>query len=144
MKKCILLDIRPSVVYFIGGSSLVFISMGGKIMKKVLFLLTISIVFITACELPSQKEILFEATGTVSSVNVQYQNGGGDLVELVNVSLPWERTTNYESGTPLFLSVQNNEAAGTVTATISIDGAVYKTETVVAAFGYVAVTGSVP
>lgn len=70
-----------------------------------------------------------------------YANAQGGT-EQVTVALPWSASYNMSQGDFLYVSAQNQEAAGDVTTTIQVDGNTFKTSTSSGAYVIATASGS--
>ena len=72
--------------------------------------------------------VTYEVTGTASSASMTYETPGGTSQQS-DMSLPWSHTFSAEEGQFLYISAQNQDRAGTVTAAIKVDGVIAKSST---------------
>ena len=89
---------------------------------------------------PEYSTVEYRVEGTVARANIAWQGAS-----MNNVVLPWYMgEEEAPAGKSLFLSAQGLDAAGTLTATLLVDGVPVATETTAEPFGFVAVYGVVP
>src|SRR5215813_8286631 len=69
-----------------------------------------------------------EGTGTTSA-SVTYSNQGGDTAQKNVVRLPWSESFEARTGAFLYISAQNKQDYGSITAIIVIDGRISKVTT---------------
>jgi hypothetical protein len=115
-------------------------------MKNWLFSFSIySIVLITlvSCDflLP---EVEYRVTGTALTVDLTIENSNGGTSQYSDEPLPWSYSYTGRSDDFVYVSAQNQGDTGTVTATIYIDGDVYKTSTSSGAYVIATASGSIP
>ena len=72
---------------------------------------------------PTTHRVDYYVQGTCSSVDVTYNNAGGDTEQMSDVDVPWSKTLNdVPAGQFLYISAQNNDDSGTVVTKILVDG----------------------
>ena len=116
------------------------------LMKKVLFLIVIILVLLldfSSCDflLP---EVEYRVTGTALTVDLTIENEDGGTSQYSDQSLPWSYSYTGRTDNFVYVSAQNQGATGTVTATIYIDGDVFKTSTSSGAYVIATASGSIP
>ena len=106
---------------------------GAPNMKK---LLVIFLLALSGCDSSSSHNVALQVTGTgtVSIANIIYEVGNSGWVGAGPgwISLPWNLTTSLQHG-PVSLNAVTDSGtsiSGSLTVTILIDGAVWKTATV--------------
>jgi hypothetical protein len=85
--------------------------------------------------------VSYLVTGSAASAMLTYANAQGGT-EQVTVALPWSVNYNMSQGDFLYVSAQNQEAAGDVTTTIQVDGNTFKTSTSSGAYVIATASGS--
>lgn len=86
----------------------------------------LAVVFgLTGCELLGSKEIIYEVSGTTSSVHIRYEDENGDLVEVYGASPYWRHSftvNRVASAIVVHLSAEITDlGGGDVTVSISED-----------------------
>lgn len=74
-----------------------------------------------------KKHVKYEVIGSAGVVDITMQNETGGMEQLGNVGLPWTKAFTVKEGDWLYLSAQNQGAAGSVTVNIYVDNSVFKT-----------------
>ena len=112
----------------------------GEKMKinKSISVVVLAMLFFSGCEALTPDnvyDVIYEVTGTSTSVNIQYNDVNGYPKDLINVTLPWTLEMHvsvpYNRMASLMLFVSNIGGIGTgsVTATLYVDGSISDTET---------------
>ncbi len=73
-------------------------------------------------------QVIYEITGNAQNVSITLSNEG-DQTEQGNYAVPFKKSYTKKLGQFVYISAQNLGDFGSVTCTIYIDGAVYKTAT---------------
>ena len=87
--------------------------------------------------------IVYKVTGTCGNVSLTYENSSGGTSQISSATLPWTYTFTASGYTFLYVSAQNNNSSGTVTAEIDVNGSVYKTSTSSGAYVIATSSGTV-
>ena len=117
-------------------------------MKKVIMLLLLSALFLS-CILDQSKEVEYEVicTSTPNIVWITITNEDGGTSQFSDVATPWTYTFEIDPTDngrfSVYLSAQNDQNRGTVTATIYVDGSQFKTSTSTGAYVIATASGSV-
>jgi len=81
-------------------------------------------------------EVVYEVTGTASSVSITYQNESGGTAQQDSIGLPMTNKAGQsgmhfkmDDGAFMYISAQNEGSTGSVTCTIKVDGKTVKTTT---------------
>ncbi|MGP8243860.1 MAG: hypothetical protein ACLQVN_04995 [Bryobacteraceae bacterium] len=90
----------------------------------------------------SQPAVAYEARGTAGRVSLTYTNASGGM-EQQTVTLPWNKDFGVPRGTMLYLSAQNENERGTVTARIYVNGDVLQEAESSTPYGIASVSGTV-
>jgi hypothetical protein len=119
-------------------------------MKKYYVLLALSAMLLSGCGgtggyTPKiSYEIKYEVTGTTIDASLTIENESGGTSQYSAAVLPWTKSftldTKYHF---LYVSAQNNYSTGDVTASIFVDGVLYKTSTSSGAYVIATASGSV-
>jgi hypothetical protein len=100
--------------------------------KKGIILSALILFFFAGCQdLFAPREIKYEVTGDVSSVDITMNNKYDNTEQHADVILPfsYEFTVPYGEYFFLYISAQNNDSSGSVTTKIYIDGTVEEQST---------------
>ena len=89
---------------------------------------------------PSQYVVTYRVTGDIARASLTYETAEGTEQRTVNV--PWEMKFTAERGQFLYLSAQNEEDRGTITAEILLGGEEWKKATSDGAYAIASVSGS--
>lgn len=90
------------------------------------------------------KNITYEVTGTATTVDITLENASGGTEQYSAVSLPYTKSFQVDGGYHfVYISAQNNGSTGSVTSTIKVGGAVFKTATSSGAYVIATASGSV-
>jgi hypothetical protein len=108
-------------------------------MKKLLFLLFVSLMVACSNPFDTSVEVRYEVTGSAEFVNITFGNGAGGTSQVTHVTLPWSHSFSADPDDYVYLFVKNLCETGTITLTIYSDGDVFKRATSEGSF----VTGSV-
>lgn len=92
-----------------------------------LFIVIIVLSLFTGCEDFFDKDIEYRVTGTAGSVSLTYKNEDGGTEQQSGIQPPWTHSFTAAEGDFLYISAQNQTATGTVTASIYVDGDLWKT-----------------
>ncbi len=115
-------------------------------MKTLLTLLSV-LILLSSCDLYEDIEstpdtVTYNLSGTAPTVNITINNKDGGTEQFSNISLPWSYSFEAYSDFFMYLSAQNQGSAGSVTATINVNGGQYKTSTSSGAYVIASVSGS--
>ncbi|MBF9018410.1 MULTISPECIES: MmpS family transport accessory protein [unclassified Oceanispirochaeta] len=113
-------------------------------MKKLMILLCLSIILFAGCDILTPPQVEYEISGTATSVNITYSNASEGTSQVSDVSVPWTYSFESTTGNFLYVSAQNQNDSGSLTATIYVDGDVYKTSTSSGAYVIATASGSAP
>ncbi len=106
--------------------------------NKSISVVVLAMLFFSGCEAltpDNEYDVIYEVTGTSTSVNIQYNDVNGYPIDLINVNLPWTLEMHvsvpYDRMASLMLFASNLGGIGTgsVTATLYVDGSISDTET---------------
>ena len=76
------------------------------------------------------RAVVYEVTGSASLIFcITIENQDGGTSQYTDIVPPWTMNLSMYSGDFVYVSAQNGTDTGTVTATIYVDGAVFKTST---------------
>lgn len=103
--------------------------------------------FVGCSESPTEPEIKnyevkYEISGTATTVDITYTNSTGGTSQLSDVSVPWTLTFRRDEGEFVYVSAQNQNDTGSVTATIYRDGSTLQTSTSSGAYVIATASGS--
>ena len=89
-------------------------------------------------------QVQYDVTGTATIVSISYTdpNVGGAPPFIPSTTLPWTYSFTAQDGASVSLTATNLFNTGTVTATISKDGKVWKTVTTSDPYGQAQVAGT--
>lgn len=90
---------------------------------------------------PTTQSVTYRVTGTAKTVSVTIATPDGTS-QHDGLAVPWVMSNDYPPGAWLYISAQIEDGWGTVTATIEIDGEVYKTTTSSGEYVIASVSGS--
>ncbi len=122
-------------------------------MKTTLFSVLLIFVFLSGCSnndssnnpvAPTPSTVAYAVSGSAASVSLTYTNATGGTEQIASASLPWGKSFTAQSGAFVYVSAQNNGSAGTVTATITVNGKVLQTSTSSGAYVIATASGDVP
>lgn len=88
--------------------------------------------------------VRFEVQASGGFAMVTLKTKDGDLLQPMNVNVPWSETLKVESGTTVILTASNPSLTGEITCNIRIDGTAWKKETTMSPKNGVACAGIVP
>ena len=116
-------------------------------MKKIIIVLFV-LALILSCELFTPKQIEYKVTCTTGLVDLTIENSDGCVSQYDDMATPWsysfEITSKPEYGyTFVYVSAQNQQNSGSVTAQIYVDDSLYKTSTSTGAYVIAKASGSV-
>ena len=89
----------------------------------------------------SSATVTYTVTGSTNAANLTYQNSQGGTVQQ-KVGVPWSFEYTMKDGDFLYISAQNENATGSVTTEIRINGFLYKTTTSNGAYVIATASGS--
>ena len=117
-------------------------------MKKIIILLLLSVLFISCTLIDEPKEVEYKVTCTATPnlVDLTIENEDGGVSQFSDVATPWTYTFEIEKadyGVFVYVSAQNQQDHGSVTATIYVDGSQFKTSTSTGAYVIATAYGSV-
>ena len=112
----------------------------GDYMKKS-YLFIAAMLLIAGCSL--EREVRYEVTGTAALVDITIENSSGGTSQYSDVAPPWAYDFSAMVDDFIYVSAQNATSTGSVTATIKIDGDVYKSSTSSGAYVIATASGSV-
>ena len=111
---------------------------------KLLRTLSAAMVVLALSGCAFEKKVLYEVTGTASSVDITITPADGTLEDYYGVSLPWFYSFMARSGAPVSIIAQNMGSSGSVEVRIIIDGFPYKSNSRSGAYVVVSAYGTVP
>ena len=117
-------------------------------MKKIIILLLLSALFLS-CILDKPKEVEYKVTctSTPNTVWITITNEDSGTSKFDAAATPWTYTFEIDPTAngkfSVYLSAQNDQNRGTVTATIYVDGSQFKTSTSTGAYVIATASGSV-
>jgi hypothetical protein len=88
--------------------------------------------------------VVYEVTGNTRSVSVTLSNAGGNTEQYSHYRVPFRLSYQMKHGEFAYLSAQNDEESGDITATIYTDGTVFKTSSSHGAYVIASASGLVP
>lgn len=83
-------------------------------------------------------------TAIPNLVSITIENEGGGTSQYTDVATPWNYQFEGSSGDFVYVSAQNQQDHGNVTATIYINGGVFQTSTSSGAYVIASAYGSIP
>jgi hypothetical protein len=92
----------------------------------------------------TKRDVELRVTGSASSVSVTYQNASGGTSQGSGCGLPWSYTYTGWRRDFAYISAQNEGDHGTVTASIYVGGALWKSSTSSGAYVIATASGSLP
>lgn len=103
-------------------------------MRRFIVLLAVGSLLAAGCATgPEDPEysVRYEVTGTCSTVDVTIENEGGGVSQYADVAVPWRYSFPKAVGpdTFVYVSAQNQQQYGSVTATIYVDGRNWRSST---------------
>ena len=116
-------------------------------MKRSMFVLIafLPLLLFSCIDTPTYtKDVKYEVTGTATAVDLTIENDNGGTSQYSDQATPWTYSFTGYPGDFIYVSAQNQGDSGTVTATIYIDGEVYKTSTSDGAYVIATASGSIP
>ncbi len=119
-------------------------------MKKIIVLLCLSVLL--SCELFQEDEkspipVEYKVTCTTGLVDLTIENASGGTSQFDDMATPW--SYSFEVNNPeygyffVYVSAQNQQSSGTVTAQIYVNNSLYKTSTSTGAYVIATASGSV-
>jgi len=116
-------------------------------MKRCIILPLLALILvILACgsevSTPSQYAVTYRVTGDIARASLTYETADGST-EQRTVNVPWEAKFTVEGGQFLYLSAQNEENRGIITAEILLDGKEWKKATSDGAYVIATVSGRI-
>lgn len=87
--------------------------------------------------------ISYRIGGTARTVDLTYNNAGGDTEQQNDKSVPWNSGFSAHPGQFLYVSAQNQGESGTVTCEITLNGAVVKSSQSSGAYSIATCSGKV-
>lgn len=116
-------------------------------MRKVIIVLFV-LALILSCELfETEKQVEYKVTCNTGLVDLTIENSNGGTSQYDDMATPW--SYSFEVDKPeygyvfVYVSAQNQQSSGTVTAQIYVDGTLYKTSTSTGAYVIATASGSV-
>ncbi len=117
-------------------------------MKKVIIVLFI-LALILSCELLARDpiQVEYKVTCTTGLIDLTISNENEGTSQYDDMATPW--SYSFEVDNPeygyffVYVSAQNQQSSGTVTAQIYVDGSLYKTSTSTGAYVIATASGSV-
>ena len=91
---------------------------------------------------PTTYKVEYSVAGSASSASLTYQNESGGT-DQKQVSLPWKYSFTGSPGDFLYLSAQNQESYGTVTAKIKLNGNTVQSAETNDEYGIASVSGRI-
>lgn len=88
-------------------------------------------------------DVVYRVRGTARTTKITFTDKEGKAVTKDEVLEDWEHGFFTKKDAPLSLSAQNLDSTGSVVATITINGKVYRTATETSAYGTAKVEGKV-
>lgn len=86
-------------------------------------------------------QIEYEVSGSATKADLTYRNYFGDTQQEAEASVPWKETFTAYPGAFLYISAQNQDKYGAITATIKVNGQVIKTTTSTGAYSIATASG---
>jgi hypothetical protein len=109
-------------------------------MKKLLSILTISILFFGCKKLPDKYK--YEVTGSSGDYSITIQNSDNNIQQWSNVGNGWWYTWEQTGTRFLYLSAQNNQSSGNVTVKIYKNNSVIAQNTSYGGYSIATVSGT--
>lgn len=101
------------------------------------------LIFVGCGDLTTTSSVVkYEITGSASKVDVTLNNETGGTEQFTGVSVPHTYIFNDYTDWFLYISAQNQGESGSVTVTIYVDGALFKTSTSSGAYVIASASGS--
>ena len=99
-------------------------------MKKNIFIIIIFAVFLLGCNKETPVAVVYQASGAISSVTLNYTGADGNLQTVTinpqSAQDVWKTSFNAEQGDIVYLSGKYSDANSALKLLIKVDGKVYK------------------
>ena len=109
---------------------------------RILLITCLALASVSALSCQKNDRVVYEVTGNADSVDIKISDDGGEYEDFQEVSLPWRMEYGSFPDDYLYLYAYNRGDSGIITATIYVNGQVYKSTTSSNAFSSVVVCGT--
>ncbi|HOL74348.1 MAG TPA: hypothetical protein PLQ91_05480 [Bacteroidales bacterium] len=115
-------------------------------MKKIILLLSISLLFLASCKknvapIVIKKNVTYQVTTTASKVHLSYYNESGALVESDLMNTTWKYDFKATPNTYLYIGAKNRTESGSITIEILVNDKVKFSNSTVLPYGAINCSG---